>query len=430
MMSIPFPANATTALSRISVSSGDFIRNGVTWNPAGMNYTKVKTISWNQYDSYGNFVGTLSDDSHSTLLVNSFNATNVANAFSSISYDGYNSVRVMINSEGIGTADSTTYYGIAGPYMNGVNHKYGLYIPYMNNVISMLQEANSHGLYVIVCLNYIPYNNYYQSGLSKPSDGNNGFYIDDINLLYMYEPFISAKENYIKNFIQYIIDEDPALLSTILSYDFMNEINVTTVAPPFSRTESIATADGLIYNMSDDAQRQQCVDSNIVNWANRCMSALTSKDSSGMGNLSLFTFRAIGLPNGGNGVHSLTSDKRYPARPTTLSIYSNIKFIDMHLYPNGSGYTIDSDLSSSEYNYINKARTPLILGEFGGVTTVYSTIESAAYAMKDLKNYCKNSLGFKGWLFWTWDSNQVEWYNAVQNSGAINGQLAPSVWGW
>ena len=149
-----------------------------------------------------------------------------------------------------------------------------------------------------------------------------------------------------------------------------------------------------------------------------------------MGHVSVFTFKAIGLPNGANGVHVQTPEVRYPARPASLSEYSNLDFIDIHLYPDSLNYSVDNDLASSEYSLINKQRTPLLLGEFGATPNVYSTISSAAYAMKDLKNYCKNSKGFKGWLFWTWNSNQTDWYTAYQNNGAINGQLAPSVWGW
>jgi hypothetical protein len=154
------------------------------------------------------------------------------------------------------------------------------------------------------------------------------------------------------------------------------------------------------------------------------------KDPSGLGCGSVFTFRAVGK-TGPNGVYSAAgSDARYPARPSSLSNYSNLDFLDMHLYPDGSSYTVDDDLNTSEYDYINKTRTPLVLGEFGAIKNVYPVISNAAYAMKDLKNYCKNNKGFKGWAFWTWDSNQPDLYNAIENSGAINGQLAPSVWGW
>ena len=420
----------SASLPRVSVSNGDFINNSSIWHPTGMNYTKTMVIAWKQYDAAGNYVTSINQETHKTLLVPSFDINSIFSAFNSIKYDGYNFVRIMINNEGEGTASGITYYGVGGPYNLGANHKDGLYIPYMDNFINLLTKANEKGLFVIPCLNYLPYNSYYQSSLTKPSDGNGGYYIDNENLYYMHQDYIDAKTNYIKNFIQYIKDKDPNLLSTILSYDFQNELNVLTSAAPFSRSDVVATADGNSYNMSIDADRQQCVDANFVNWANLCKSAMLTKDALGMGCGSVFTFNAVGK-TGPNGVHSAAgSDQRYPARPASLSSYSNYNFLDMHLYPTGGSYTVDGDLNSSEYNYINKTRTPLVLGEFGAIKNVYSTISIAAYAMKDLKNYCKNSKSFKGWAFWTWDSNQTNFYNATESNGAINGQLAPSVWGW
>ena len=358
------------ALPRVSLSNGDFIMNDSIWNPAGMNYTQVMDIGWNQYDSQGNYLGSSIHTTHKTLLVPSFNINSISAAFSSIKNDGYNFVRIMINFEGEGTDSGTTYYGIAGPYNVGSNHKYGLYIPYMDNFINLLTAANEAGLYVLPCLDYLPYNSYYQSNLTQPVDGNGEYYIENVNLYYMHQVFIDNKVNYIKNFIKYIKDANPDLLSTVLSYDFNNEVNVIPSAAPFTRTDNVLTADGLSYNMSSDADRQQCVDANIVNWSNQCMNAVLAEDALGNGNCSVFTFNAVGY-TGPNGVHSTGNDTRYPARPATLSLYSNIKFMDIHLYPNGGSYSADSDLNSSEYNLINKTRTPLILGEFGAFRTVF-----------------------------------------------------------
>jgi hypothetical protein len=420
----------STSIERISVSDGNFIRNNSVWHPAGMNYTKTIDIDWKQYNSEGEYVHSINQESHKTLLVISFDINAINNAFSSMAHDGYNFVRVMINNEGEGTASGSTYYGVAGPYQVGANHKYGLYIPYMDNFVDLLTKANEKGLYVIPCLNYLPYNSYYQSNLTKPVDDDGNFYINDVNLLYMNHAHIDAKVDYIKNFIQYIKDEDSNLLSTILGYDFHNELNVVTTAAPFSRDDLVSTADGNSYDMSIDADRQQCVDANFVNWANQCMSAMLNKDPSGMGCGSVFTFHAVGK-TGPNGVHSADgSDPRYPARPASLSLYSDYNFLDMHLYPDGGSYTVDDDLNSSEFSSIDKVRTPLILGEFGAIKDVYSTITDAAYGMKNLKDYCKDNKDFKGWAFWTWDSNQEAFYNATESNGAINGQLAPSVWGW
>lgn len=393
-------AGVSASLDRVSVANGNFVKNISNWNPASINYTQTKTITWSNYTTAGVYVSGSTSESHSSLLIPSFNINSINTAFASIKSDGYNFVRIMINHEGAGIASGTTYYGVGGDYLVGSSHKDGLWIAYMDNFIELLKIANTYGLYVIPCLNYLPSNSYYQNSLIKPSDGQGGYYVDDINLFYMFATLINAKVSYIKNFIQYIKDKDPNLLSTVLSYDFHNEINIATNAAPFSRTDLEPTADGVTYNMSNNISRQQCVDANSVSWVNQCLSAMRLKDPSVLAAGSLFTFDAVGKL-GPNGVSSNGGDNRYLLRPASLSTYSNLNFIDMHLYPSGCGYTVDHDLNSSEYSCINKTRTPLILGEFGAIKTVYPSITNAAIAMKDLKNYCKNNKGFKGWAFWT-----------------------------
>lgn len=436
------PVTAATALPRIVTQAGSpayfAYLNGTEFTPGGMNYTKVWTMDWQTKDYGINQLTTGTWDTHNPLLVNNFDLAKVTADLGQMAYDGYNTIRVFINQEGTGTYLGQTYYGIAGPRATGNDHWNGLYKPYMDNVVDFLQVCEEKGIYATLVLPYIPDNDYYQTdqgqyfyGLPKPKDSNGDYYIDNVNLLFMEQGYIDAKTDYIENFVQYIKNEDVSLLTSIFSIDFYNEINIVTNAAPFTRTDSVTTADGVTYDMSLDADRQQCVDANIINWANQCMTALHSVDPDAMGTAGIFTFKAVGLA-GPNGVHQAGPEYRYPARPNTLALYSNLSYLDIHLYPHGPGTAeIDIELNSSEFSTIPTSNKPLVLGEFGAVKSFFNNnISTAAYNMRYDKDYCRDHKNFKGWMFWTWDSNQSVFYNATESSGAINGQLAPSVWGY
>lgn len=82
------------------------------------------------------------------------------------------------------------------------------------------------------------------------------------------------------------------------------------------------------------------------------------------------------------------------------------------------------------------------MGEFGAHKPSFPSITTAAYTVRDLQiqscNYNFNGINKKiffkkrvihyliGWAFWTYDTTeQPEFYNILDSSGAINGQLAP-----
>ncbi len=236
----------------------------------------------------------------------------------------------------------------------------------------------------------------------------------------------------VSNFVDDLQDRlGSALMSTIFAYAIENESHFRVDLFPFASAymnETIPTADGLAYGMSDTEERQQAADSNAVYWANEVRSAIKSRDAQALVATGLFTFRAVGRPNGPDGLRDTVAGKRRPARADALSIYSNLDFLDLHTYPVGNTYTLAADLDSVLYHRINDV---VMLGEFGAFKSQYNNnITAAAYGMRDLQiESC--AFDITGWLFWTYDTdetrNQRRLYTLIQNNGAINGQLAPSV---
>ena len=112
----------------------------------------------------------------------------------------------------------------------------------------------------------------------------------------------------------------------------------------------------------------------------------------------------------------------YPAMANSMA-----DFVDLHAYP------IPGDLSLAQivqnYDFMasgSQQQKPILMGEFGGFKSEYAT---AADAASGLANWQVQSCAyeFKGWLLWTWDTDeQPELWNGLSSGGAINLSLAPA----
>jgi hypothetical protein len=134
-----------------------------------------------------------------------------------------------------------------------------------------------------------------------------------------------------------------------------------------------------------------------------------------------------------------------------LQLYAGLDFIDIHMYKRAqvvkpgqvlAPYTMTDDLGSSEFASLNlgSTGTPVLLGEFGAFVKDYCGVgngaQTAALELKAFRDEAK-AKGFKGALFWTWNTiwqndsatcqNKQQWWNAVDANGAINWELH---WPW
>jgi hypothetical protein len=316
----------------------------------------------------------------------------------------------------------------------------GLYIPYLNNFISMLQIARANNIYLFVTLGYVPLNNYYTMGLTDNPD------IQGENAWYMNPSFLQAKESYVATFMNYIKATDSTLLPVIIDVELQDEPFVDASQTPFTYDDrSVQTADWNC-DMTSYADRQQCVDDNFVNWGNQMIAALHSADPDAMGSISVFPFNQIGLPNGGNGVHPIPNyPPHQPPRAVTLAInnmpYPNLlSFVDIHIYPQAGApyalpgsYSIDADWNSMEFSNFAYQYKAIWLGEFGAGVGAYANPSNdasnhAANGMQYTKNYLV-SRGIVAWGYWTYDNtyNPETWSAAGNNIYVF---LAPRLWGF
>lgn len=365
---------------------------------------------------------------HSTFEPGQYDAARADAALADMHGNGYDVVRVFIDAGdprsvaagephglGRGTADLTDGYG-----------------PYYDNVADFVRRAAAHQIYVLPAMDAYPQSQYYWNirGNYNPDQLNVG----GSNSQYLVRGEIEAKKAYLTNFVKELRSRlDASLMTTFLALEPDNEATWQADQKPFSSTSGTVTgSDGLVYDMSSSASRQQAADASMVEYANELVDAVHAVDPDMLVTMGMFTYRAVGRSVDGFATHCASGcaggEWRYPGRPASLSTFSRLSFLDLHLYPQAGSYTVDSDLASSEWSLV---RGTVIVGEYGAVKDVYhGDIVAAAYGMRDLQvTTCQD--GFAGWLFWTFDTtdspDQQGLFTLQDTRGAINGVLAPIV---
>ncbi len=405
-MAAPLPRIKARATS----PAGEFYNTatGSRFVPHGYNYTKLANIG-------------ACGEQHTTFNVGMYSASSAESFLAQMQYDGYNVVRVFINPGdnyyGASCQESSGQYGIAGP-----KSSVSLYAPYVANFADFVSRAKAHGVYVVPILSFVPQNAKYV-GMGNASTLPN---VEDLNSYFMSPGLIQAKATYAQDIVQALSSyAGGELLSAIFAWELENEVFLLGDKKPFSLSSGmVATADGVSYDMAVPAQRQQAADANIVLWANSAAASIRQVDSQAMVAASVFTHAAVGRTGANGLLPDSNPDKRYPARPLILRLYSTIDYTDIHTYPLGSNYTFSNDLNSSEFASMNKASRPFLMGEFGAFKSKYPTLNAAAIGMRAHRD-AAYAMGFAGSVFWTWDTYvQSNMWHGAEKSGAINGVLA------
>lgn len=394
---------------------------GATFTPRGANYVRLATSRH----------GVVFHSTFEPGLYNPADAQNVLDGLKNAS--GYNAVRVFID-----PGDGNYDHGIdVGAGADGLNQSY------LDNVADFVNRAAADGIYVLPALSDFPVSPYYQSIVSATDQNGPNPDVAGNNNWFMDKGYIAAKQAYAKNFVTGLKSRVGANISAVFGYELENEAFWDAAQKPFSTLSgTLIGPDGLSYDMSQPAQRQQAADASMVVWANAGAAGIRAGDPAALVTVGFFTNQAVDK-SGFNGLMTYCStacdsgvDYRVPGRPASIAKWSSVDFIDMHAYPQAGGYSIGTDLGTSEISLVSK---PYLLGEFGAYKPAYGNdIVSAAYDMRDKQvDSCGVGNGAQGWLFWTYDTdvvnpdlaNQGLFYSLADDGGAINGQLATVVRG-
>lgn len=404
-----FSACAYSGLPKIAVAdrgsagAGRFVveASGDTFIPRGTNYVRLK------------------DGHHATFADIVYDNTNIAWAFFQLRRDGYNVVRAFIE-----------HWGYRNESVGVPFDENGLNSDYMDNVADFVIRAANHNLYTILILDYFPQNSFYRSIKNQQATEEGYLFVPfglNYNAMHMNQGHINAKTTYVTNFVSALksrIGEEN--LSNILAYAIENEMFFRADLFPFNQSQGeILTASGKSFDMSNADNRQQAADISAVHYADVVRQAIRAIDPEALVSTGMFTFNTIGL-DGPDGLleSSLQNEFRRPVRPSTLSSYSELDFVGMHLYPTGGpSYSLADDFAGQE---INDVIGPILLDEFGAYTFQFPNVFAASAAMREFqKASCEFNVA--GWLYWTFDADQQFNYDLTDNFGAINYRLAPIV---
>ncbi|SDL12741.1 cellulase family glycosylhydrolase [Nonomuraea jiangxiensis] len=381
--------------------------------------------------NYVRLVGAHGGAYHSTFEPGRYAPEDAQAMLNSMKDSGYNTVRVFID-----TGDGYYTNGLAtNPGPDGLNQEY------LDNVTDFVSRAAARNIYVLPVLSNWPVSQYYKDILDATDNGHYNPNVSGNNQWFMDSGFIAAKKAYLKNFILGLKSRLGAGISAILAYETENEAFWDAAQKPFSMsTGSVTGPDGLTYDMSKPAQRQQAADASMVVYQNAAADGVHDADPEAMVTIGFFTNKAVGKSGYGGFPTRCESNCEgglkylYPGRPASIAAWSKTDFLDIHVYPAGVNDSLATNLATVEVSEFAK---PYVMAEFGAYKPDYNNdINAASYDMREKQiQSCSIGHGAKGWLFWTYDTDVVnpdlasqgDFFSLVDQHNVIDWQLAPNM---
>lgn len=326
---------------------------------------------------------------HSLFDPGRYDTTRVAADFKRMHADGYNVVRVFLSHNTIGTPSG------------------GLSVDYLKNMADLLTQAKANNLYVIFTLDWLPGGRY---GNILSQDCCDGF--NFMNIHFLSQAGLEANRTFFQDLVQGLVSLGTPM-DAIMAYELRNELYFDTDQPPLSLSKGvIQAANGRTYDMSKPEDKKKIVAENLVYWIDNVRSVILRADPTALVAVGFFQPQQ---PN--------------PTRigdPRLVSTYpaiwqSQADFIDLHPYP---GAELNMKQYVENFGMQGMKTKPILMGEFGANAKSFSSLDAAAKALMAWQvESCQ--YGFDGWLLWTWDLDDGEFYQAVQDNGIIERVLAP-----
>jgi hypothetical protein len=370
--------------------------SGEVFRPKGFNYIRLDTAGMGSHATFSPFL---------------YDGAVIEQMFSSLDRGGYNTVRVFIN-------------GSRGKRGNMTDspEEGRLSARYLDNLTDFLQRARSHRIMVILCFEGIAYGPVYPSSRMKPAEGLEGH-----SAVLLDKSRQEAKRSWIVDVIREVRKRDAESLRTVLCWELDNESSFHLAGKPFSQDQGMVTmVNGKTYDLARD--KSALADDMAVYWTDFIATGIRQELPGALISVNVFTYAAVGRSGPGDFKQSQAAwQNRYPFRPTAL-LRSSADIIDIHLYPKDEA-DLQRNLDSSEFSRLRRdipGNKALMVGEFGIHVKDIPDLDLANAWMRTLVGRI-DELGFQGWLYWTYDSQeQGELWSAMQGNGLIFNGLRQS----
>jgi hypothetical protein len=283
---------------------------------------------------------------------------------------GYNAVRIWANA----CFDAAT--GCMGDPAGGLRREY------LENIAEYLRAAREHGLQVMFTFDHLPDDGGYSAATSEICcDEWAGFNLD------LTSEGVSDHERFWSDFVSGLI-EVGAPLDAIWAYQLRNEQFFEADQPPFGVLDSVSTADGGTYDLTDPEQVHRMRDNGLRHYVDRMTAAIKAVDPTALVTMGFFP--------SAEGPVAVPPDARL-VDPRPL-LDSSLDFLDFHAYP---GVGLDWQEAWANSLLDDVTAVPVVLGEFGAFRKAYPDPVDAAAVMVDYQaRAC--AAGLDGFLYWTW----------------------------
>ena len=378
----------TSEIPRIGIKNREFVNleTGEKFIPRGFNYARLHK-GW-----------------HSTFGRKTYEPERSEKMLRDLNTNGFNIVRVFVDQL----------------FENGIveSKKSETLSPvYMANICDFLKRAAKNNVYVVFTFPMMPLSKKYSDLFDKERPD-----IVGINQIYLTRGAIKAKAKYLSDFVRWIKNNNPELMSTVFSYELCNEAAMVVDKPPFSLKKGfIIPANKKKYDLSSDKDLQKMIDDHTTLWVYNCVNQVKKIDRLALISANVFTYKAVYRTGQGSILVDKTHDVRFPLRALAFA-KSKIDYLDIHLYPLKSS-SIKEDLDSIEWEKTlkecKKTGKPVMMGEFGffreNQTNITATVEAIKHvAAQALEN------GFQGFMYWTYDTDEQK---RIWNGKSENGEI-------
>lgn len=303
-------------------------------------------------------------------------------------FEVYDPVWVDTQLDGITALGFNTVRFFLDMCMQCTSTSEGIRDDYLDNLADLLTRLESHGLVALPTSNDVP-----DPGFSErlPCCEPFGGYR---NSLYLSSEGHRIAVEYWTELIDGLHSRG-APTHHLLGWQLANEQFVLRDVPPINLTEgTVVTADGVEYDLSDDAAVAEMVVSNLRQYLTTVGDVIRGLDEGALINMGFF---AAENPDEGR----LAADNRWVV-PDQIVESSTLDFVDLHAYP---GFGASWDSIATAYRLTENPPYPLLLGEFGAFEDAYPDPEDAAAATARWQvGSC--DLGFDGWLLWFWGADR------------------------